>query len=392
MSRMKSSRHHLHQRGFGLVEIMISTVISLFLLGGVIGIFLSNKENYRLQQNLARIQENARYAMNVLMQDIRLAGYSGCNPNITDHLNPAGTGYSNALFNINTAVGGWEYAGTAPGQTYNITSLDPLTANSSSWADDGGSGLPADLVQKVVPGTDIIVSKHIGKALDVSLAASGLNANSLSTNSPPSGTGIAQYTILLVSEDCQTADLFQKRNNANAASISKGNGNTSNPGPGNVIPGSFGGGQKWSKAYTSAASLLTFQSTAYYIGQGTSGMPSLWRATFNGGPTGVHVELVDGVENMQVLYGEDTDSPVDGVANQFVTINNITNTQNIVSVRISLLMRAPQEVQSLTTDTKNYLLTGLTNNSATEINPTNDKRLRVVTTATIKLRNKGTNL
>ena len=67
------------QYGFSLIEIMISMVLSLVLIGGVIEIFVANKQTYRMEEALSRTQENARYAVEYLQREIRMAGYFGCN-------------------------------------------------------------------------------------------------------------------------------------------------------------------------------------------------------------------------------------------------------------------------------------------------------------------------
>ncbi|MDO9240573.1 MAG: prepilin-type N-terminal cleavage/methylation domain-containing protein, partial [Methylicorpusculum sp.] len=66
------------QSGMTLVEIMISLLIGAILLGGVLQIFISTKQTYRMQEGLSRLQENARFAMEFLTFDIRMAGYQGC--------------------------------------------------------------------------------------------------------------------------------------------------------------------------------------------------------------------------------------------------------------------------------------------------------------------------
>ncbi|MGH8539721.1 MAG: PilW family protein [Stenotrophobium sp.] len=53
----------------------------------------------------------------------------------------------------------------------------------------------------------------------------------------------------------------------------------------------------------------------------------------NGGPRGQ--PLVSGIENMQILYGEDTDS--NGYANRYVRADEVSNWANVVSVRIAVL-------------------------------------------------------
>lgn len=63
------------QRGFSLVELMVALVVSLLLLAGVIQVYLSSKQAYRVQDNIARIQENGRLAIAFVSRYLRLAGY-----------------------------------------------------------------------------------------------------------------------------------------------------------------------------------------------------------------------------------------------------------------------------------------------------------------------------
>jgi type IV pilus assembly protein PilW len=80
-------------RGFSLVELMVALVITLILLAGIGQIFLSSKKSFTIQDSLGRMQENGRYAMETLAQDVRRAGFWGGNADITtikDHV--GGTG------------------------------------------------------------------------------------------------------------------------------------------------------------------------------------------------------------------------------------------------------------------------------------------------------------
>jgi type IV pilus assembly protein PilW len=64
------------QKGFTLVEIMVALTLSMVLIGGVIQIYISGKESYRVQKELARLQENQRIAMEFIQNDIRRAGFT----------------------------------------------------------------------------------------------------------------------------------------------------------------------------------------------------------------------------------------------------------------------------------------------------------------------------
>jgi len=63
------------QTGLSLVELMVALVVGLLLLGGVIEIFVANKQTYRVAEASARIQENARFAAEILGRYLRIAGY-----------------------------------------------------------------------------------------------------------------------------------------------------------------------------------------------------------------------------------------------------------------------------------------------------------------------------
>jgi type IV pilus assembly protein PilW len=72
-----------YQTGISLIEIMISLLIGAFLLGGVLQIFIGSKQTYRMQENLTRLQENGRLALELIGRDIRMTGYWGCMTPVT---------------------------------------------------------------------------------------------------------------------------------------------------------------------------------------------------------------------------------------------------------------------------------------------------------------------
>jgi type IV pilus assembly protein PilW len=86
-------------RGFSLVELMVALVITLILLAGIGQIFLSSKKSFTIQDSLGRMQENGRYAMETVAQDIRRAGFYGGNADITkiDDYTPGGVSNGNKV-------------------------------------------------------------------------------------------------------------------------------------------------------------------------------------------------------------------------------------------------------------------------------------------------------
>lgn len=68
------------ERGFSLIELMISMVLGLILLGGVINIFLASSQTYRLQDAMFRVQESGRFSLDFVLRDLRSAGFQNVLP------------------------------------------------------------------------------------------------------------------------------------------------------------------------------------------------------------------------------------------------------------------------------------------------------------------------
>jgi type IV pilus assembly protein PilW len=63
------------QTGLSLIELMVAMLIGLFLILGVTQIFINNQKSYLFQQGQVGNQENGRFAMAVLSQELSKAGY-----------------------------------------------------------------------------------------------------------------------------------------------------------------------------------------------------------------------------------------------------------------------------------------------------------------------------
>lgn len=66
------------QRGLTLVELMVALVLGLVVVGAVTNLFLTNRQTYRTTENLARLQENLRFAFELMARDLREAGANAC--------------------------------------------------------------------------------------------------------------------------------------------------------------------------------------------------------------------------------------------------------------------------------------------------------------------------
>jgi len=65
-------------KGFSLVELMVAMVLGLMLLAGVISMFIANRQVYRTNENISRLQEAARIVNELMGREIRAAGGNQC--------------------------------------------------------------------------------------------------------------------------------------------------------------------------------------------------------------------------------------------------------------------------------------------------------------------------
>ena len=358
---------HTSQNGMTLIEIMIALLIGLFLLGGIIQIFLGTKQTYRMQENLGRLQESGRLAMDFITKDIRASGFQGC-PNLLA-VNPT------SFINIQGPNTKPNPLTTALTMTTRIQASDGLANNwsgSGSW--QGGATLPCTSSNYCIAGTDAITVQYgesCGGYVTAALASTAANITIPAANT----CEIKEYDTVMIS-DCNTSDVFVvTTTGTNQTSI--GHNNTQNT------------SNDLSKAFSTASEVFKFRSYSYYIRTNpTSGLRSLYRLdnTSVAGTGTNPIEIIEGVENMQIAYGVDTDITVavpagDGVANYYVpgTAANIpaANWAKVVSLRVSLVVASVDD--NLTEAPISYVFDGAT------VTPT-DRRLRKVFTSTVDVR------
>lgn len=64
--------------GLSLIELMIALLLSLLVAGGAITVFVSNTQTSRVTEGVARIQENARAAFELMSRDLRGGRTTAC--------------------------------------------------------------------------------------------------------------------------------------------------------------------------------------------------------------------------------------------------------------------------------------------------------------------------
>lgn len=67
-----------HVRGFSLVEMLVALALSLVVVLGATQVFISAKNTYVSQNASALLQEDARFVLSKLLQEIRMVGMFGC--------------------------------------------------------------------------------------------------------------------------------------------------------------------------------------------------------------------------------------------------------------------------------------------------------------------------
>lgn len=64
--------------GFGLIELLIALALGVLLVSGATQVFLSARETYLAQYAAAIAQEDARFVLSKIAQEIRMIGMFGC--------------------------------------------------------------------------------------------------------------------------------------------------------------------------------------------------------------------------------------------------------------------------------------------------------------------------
>lgn len=310
-----------HQYGFSLTELMVAVTIGLVVLAGASSIMVSNKKTYTAQDSLARLQENARAAMLMLTYEMRNIGYWGCNPDMENVNSALNTATSSSAFWIGSAIEG---------------------ANAATNTSTPGNLQPTGTALAVTPraGTDVLMVRGLDGTSSFEVENT-MTSESASMKISP-GSGIQDGEVLVIT-DCSSADIFQVTNiNAGGTLVHNTGGTWS---PGNK---SLGGGNKLSKAYGPDSQIMRFKSSMFYIDQGASGEPSLFRRALvvsGSGSSPLTQELVEGIENLQILYGVDADG--DELADSYVNASLVgaASWNNVVSIRFGIIARALANLQ-----------------------------------------------
>lgn len=324
---MKFSRID-HQRGFSLIELMVSILLGLFLTAGVISVYIDSKSNYQSEDELARIQENGRYGLELLKRELALVGFFGGSLNTGGIAPGTVTGDCSPSWTLNTA----EPLDFIDNFAASLTTVNGITLGCLNSAD-------------IVAGTDILAVKRT--AGDFTLKNGEFNDGLTQADTSQwylrmAGFGdIMEWTYVDSGGNFATADI----------------------------------------GLGSEVSYWEYNTNVFYIRNHSidvgDNVPTLCTERLVGASISNQC-LVEGIEDMQIEFGIDTDG--DSVPNQFKAAPTGAELGSAVVARIYLLVRSIDPVGGYTNE-KTYTL------GEKAVAAKNDGYLRRVFSTTIQMRN-----
>ncbi|MRI33722.1 hypothetical protein EOPP23_12065 [Endozoicomonas sp. OPT23] len=345
------------QKGLALVELMIALVLSAVLMLGVTKMFADSVASSSTETALAEVQDSARSAMEIIKRDIRMAGYRGDFPGFVDPI-------EGSLINLNqVAVRNTANSGTQP------DSLNVLRAFETNK--------PLDLAEDL-DGDDITSGSGVVRVVSFYDSANAGSKQITLDRKICYNDG----SVFLVS-DGEKHVIFKPKDKMKCTDNAADSTDRMTPvGESDVeislkdfgIPENcnFPTDQSSLPNCPILHEISSVNGSVYSI---RAVNPALLR---NG------VEMVRGVENLQVLLGiSDADGKT--LYRESCTDNQIDNDQcNVTHVKISLVVASPFSVFSQAT-AQRFPIYNLSAGDA--ILQTNDRFLRRVFTSTIQLRN-----
>ena len=382
--------------GVTLVELMIAITIGSIVALGIGSVYTSSKRSYKLQEEFSRLQENGRFAMNFIARFVRGAGNYGCSSALGNMINNIEEQSEELLFQ--TGIEGYEAIGTAPGSTPAALLESPSVTTTTTDFASITSDITSTLINKLkpLPRTDILVARA-GESSGIEILVNNDSATFRITYTGGYGgggcgggedklSGICAGDQLLIS-DCKKSVAFVVTSThymtGSPPDVKINHSATTTGGLTNGETSFQAGAAGPEYEFETGSEIVRMTTKFFYIGKGVNG-PALF---VKDGLSTAGVELVEGVENLQILYGEDLDA--DNIPNRYVPANRVLNFADVTAIHVSLLLRSVKNLPWRTAQEKPYLLGGVTDATATKITSPEDKRLRRTMSMTIKLRNRA---
>jgi len=267
------------QAGLTLVELMVALVLGLVVILAVLNIFVSNRETFRVTENLMRIQENARAGFDFMARDVREAGQ-----------NPCGTTLVANVIRKTGAIPWWAdwNAGTIIGVDGSVDRTDIMAFGATTNARVAGTD--AVLVIRAEQDEQA-VTLHSPGTFEMTLkAVTGLVADDVVLTCDMQGAAIFQLGTVSTS-------LNQINYDPGFAALNCSN-QLGYPTPLNCATPP-------ARTFPAGAVLSKLSASFWYIGNSASGKRSLYRTRIKksaGVMTTETEEMVTGVQDLQMTY------------------------------------------------------------------------------------------
>ena len=329
----------VRQAGLSLVELMVGLSIGLFLTLGLFTLISNTSNTFKVQDDFARMQDNAAAAMRYLGGSLRMAGFYG---------------YASDATVINTALGG---------VTTTTDCGSGTNTPSTNWAINlqvpvfGINGLTPLTVNTAVPciASANFVSVPGGQQILVTRGAIGVRIPDPNADGNLTDGVAAQRnytTTVFVQSDPSAGLIFYGKDFATL----KGSAQTRTLPNGNDIDIFEYAVHVY---YLRPCSRFASGTTCTAGADDGKPIPTLVRQELQGSAM-TEVALAEGIERMSFLYGIDNTGAggPDGVTDTFTANPGSADWGNVVSVRVALLVRASSPTSQHDDSDKTYDLDG----------------------------------
>lgn len=329
----------VNQTGTSVIELMISMTLGIFLMIAIGSVYVASKDTYRVSETVARMQDNGRIAMQILTEDLQLAGFLGNNANPSLIAAPA---------TLPPAAGD-----CAPGWYVHMAKL--LLVSNDTTPTFSGTGFATTCLNNAGyhARTDVIALKRAANA--------GVPATQLSSAD--------HRNWLLLRTDTLRGEFFEG---------------------GGAPPAGFSADVSTDRRWLAHVYYISYKAADP---DPANRLPMLRRVRLGSGPAFFNDrELVRGVQDLQIQYG--VDNTGDGNANRFVNPGD-EGPAPVVAARIWLLIRAEEgeaghddSINTYVYADKRYIPGSAATDNDTETAARPEQFRRLLVSKTIKFRNR----
>ena len=337
--------------GLSIIELMVALTIGAFLVLGVTTVFLANKDSATLENSLARLQENGRFALDLMREDLHRSQYLGCNTGDVFVINmiedPNTPGFTQTL----EGVRGYERQGDGAWAALPPVATDLAWSTVTAAETAGGARNGSDVL--TVRMTERLNADDPNDPLLTTVFLPGNTDVSIDDN--PDCT-LQQNSWAVLTGCALTAHLFQVSNAQTCTAATPPNPTTLE------FDSSVNFNSTINTTYDLQSEVLAFEEVAWFVadtGRDRNGFDvwALFRDVRGDGLA--PQEMIEGVEFMQIKFGQRvrlTDpTQIRYVDPSDAELNAADNYEGLISVRVALLMQGFDRVRN-SPDDRTYVL------------------------------------